>query len=105
MGVATGPEARIRALGHSHGEPVRGPRERVLAEAFVLFYANGIRAVGVDLLVARSGVAKASFYRHFPSEGGGRAAACQRAAAGREGQEPVLTSGRYYPGLIPWARN
>ena len=35
----------------------------------MLFYANGIKAVGVDMLVERSGVAKASFYRHFHSKG------------------------------------
>lgn len=40
----------------------------MLAEAFVLFYTQGIRAVGIDLLIARSGVAKASFYRNFPSK-------------------------------------
>jgi AcrR family transcriptional regulator len=40
----------------------------MLAEAFILFYANGIRAVGVDLLIARAGVAKASFYRYFRSK-------------------------------------
>lgn len=44
------------------------PRERLLAQALELFYAQGIRAVGVDLLIERSGVAKATFYRHFPSK-------------------------------------
>src|SRR2546423_9698527 len=68
MAVDSGPEARIRVLGQAHEEPVAGPRERMLAEAFMLFYANGIRAVGVDLLIARAGVAKASFYRYFRSK-------------------------------------
>ena len=40
-------------------------RERILDTAFRLFYARGIRAVGVDLLIAESGVAKATFYKHF----------------------------------------
>lgn len=40
-------------------------RERILETAFRLFYARGIRAVGVDLLIAESGVAKATFYKHF----------------------------------------
>jgi AcrR family transcriptional regulator len=62
------PEERIRALGRQPGEPRPGPAERLLAEAFVLFYEKGIRAVGVDLLIARSGVAKATFYRYFPSK-------------------------------------
>jgi AcrR family transcriptional regulator len=43
-------------------------RERILATAFTLFYARGIRAVGVDLIIAESGVAKATFYRHFPAK-------------------------------------
>jgi AcrR family transcriptional regulator len=55
-------------LGQWRESRVTDARERTLAEAFVLFYAQGIRAVGVDLLVAQSGVAKASFYRHFPSK-------------------------------------
>ncbi len=41
------------------------PRQRILAAASRLFYAHGIRGVGVDALVAESGVAKATFYKHF----------------------------------------
>lgn len=40
-------------------------RERVLAAADRLFYAEGIHAVGVDRIVAEAGVAKASLYAHF----------------------------------------
>jgi AcrR family transcriptional regulator len=43
-------------------------RERILDTAFGLFYAHGIRAVGVDRIIAESGVAKATFYRHFPGK-------------------------------------
>lgn len=45
----------------------RGPsaRERILDTAFRLFYAHGPRGVGVDTIVAESGVAKATFYSHF----------------------------------------
>ncbi|HET6953138.1 MAG TPA: TetR/AcrR family transcriptional regulator [Acidimicrobiales bacterium] len=43
-------------------------RERILGTAFELFYARGIRGVGVDLIIASSGVAKATFYKHFPSK-------------------------------------
>lgn len=46
----------------------QSPRERVLKTASELFYAQGIRAVGVDAIIARAGVAKASFYKHFPSK-------------------------------------
>lgn len=40
-------------------------RERILETASALFYSQGVRAVGVDLVVARAGIAKASLYRHF----------------------------------------
>jgi AcrR family transcriptional regulator len=43
-------------------------RDRVLDTAATLFYRDGIHAVGVDAIVAASGVAKMSFYRHFPSK-------------------------------------
>ena len=52
----------------SDDEPDRPARERILDAATELFYAQGIRAVGVDTIIARSAVAKASFYRHFPSK-------------------------------------
>jgi AcrR family transcriptional regulator len=40
-------------------------RERILATASALFYRQGVRAVGVDLVVEQAGVAKTSLYRHF----------------------------------------
>ncbi len=43
-------------------------RERLLDTAADLFYREGIRAVGVDRVVERTGVAKTSLYRHFPSK-------------------------------------
>jgi len=43
-------------------------RERILQTAAELFYAEGIRAVGVDTIIANANVAKASFYKHFPSK-------------------------------------
>lgn len=43
-------------------------RERILDAAAELFYRDGIRAVGVDTVIARSGVAKMSLYRNFASK-------------------------------------
>lgn len=43
-------------------------RERILDTAAGLFYQEGVRAVGVDLVVERSGVAKTSLYRHFTTK-------------------------------------
>lgn len=41
---------------------------RIVVTAYELFSHRGIRDVGVDELVRESGVAKATFYRHFPSK-------------------------------------
>jgi AcrR family transcriptional regulator len=43
-------------------------RERILATAGALFSRGGFRGVGVDRLIAESGVAKATFYKHFSSK-------------------------------------
>lgn len=43
-------------------------RQRILDAAFRLFYAHGIRGVGIDRIIAESGVAKATFYKHFPAK-------------------------------------
>jgi AcrR family transcriptional regulator len=47
---------------------VTSVRERILDTATDLFYQEGVRAVGVDLIVERSGVAKTSLYRHFKTK-------------------------------------
>jgi AcrR family transcriptional regulator len=44
----------------------RPARERILDTAFRLFYTHGPRGVGVDTVIAESGVAKATLYKHFP---------------------------------------
>ena len=43
-------------------------RERVLSTASSLFYERGINQVGIDLVIATSGVAKMTLYRHFASK-------------------------------------
>jgi AcrR family transcriptional regulator len=43
-------------------------RTRIVVTAYDLFAQRGIRDVGVDELIRASGVAKATFYRHFPSK-------------------------------------
>jgi AcrR family transcriptional regulator len=47
--------------GHRNAEV----RDRILETACTLFYQHGVRAVGVDLVVEKAGVAKTSLYRHF----------------------------------------
>jgi AcrR family transcriptional regulator len=43
-------------------------RDRILNTAYDLFSRRGIRGVGVDEVIARAGVAKATLYRHFASK-------------------------------------
>lgn len=44
------------------------PRERILAAASRLFYAQGFHHTGIDLIIAEAGVAKMSLYQHFRSK-------------------------------------
>ncbi|MEO7965427.1 MAG: TetR/AcrR family transcriptional regulator [Gemmatimonadaceae bacterium] len=41
------------------------PKERLLEAADRLFYQEGVRAVGIDRVLAEADVAKASLYQHF----------------------------------------
>ncbi len=43
-------------------------RERVSRAAYDLFSREGVRAVGVDAVIARAGTAKMTLYRNFPSK-------------------------------------
>ncbi|MCU5773127.1 TetR/AcrR family transcriptional regulator [Erwiniaceae bacterium BAC15a-03b] len=43
-------------------------RDRIVASACRLFYQDGIRATGVDKIIAAAGVTKVTFYRHFPAK-------------------------------------
>jgi AcrR family transcriptional regulator len=53
----------------SRSHPEASPaRRRLLDTATRLFYEGGIHAVGIDRIIAEAGVAKATFYNHFPSK-------------------------------------
>jgi AcrR family transcriptional regulator len=56
------------ALRRGHQMTRTSARERLLAAASELFYESGIQATGVDAIISAAGVAKATFYRHFPSK-------------------------------------
>src|SRR5438094_2588464 len=43
-------------------------RQRIVLSTYELFSRHGVRAVGVDAVVARSGVAKKTLYLHYPSK-------------------------------------
>ena len=42
--------------------------EHILDVAEQLFYSEGVKAVGIDRIIAESGVAKMTFYKYFPSK-------------------------------------
>lgn len=43
-------------------------RDHILETAARLFYQNGIRAVGVDRIIAEANIAKATLFRYFPTK-------------------------------------
>jgi AcrR family transcriptional regulator len=48
--------------------PAAPVRDRILDAATRRYYADGIRAVSADRLIAEAGVSKVTFYRHFPTK-------------------------------------
>lgn len=69
--VPTAPTRPAITLGEESEKVAGGraqARDRILATADALFSRRGVHKVGVDELISSSGVAKATFYRHFPSK-------------------------------------
>jgi AcrR family transcriptional regulator len=66
-------------------------RERILESAYELFSRRGIRGVGIDEVIERAAVAKATLYRHFASKDDLVIAFLQR-------REQVWTRGRVEAG-------
>jgi AcrR family transcriptional regulator len=52
----------------SASTPKGSARERLLEAANELFYAEGVQSVGIDRIIERAGVAKASLYNLFGSK-------------------------------------
>jgi len=62
MSATHSPRQRRRPLR------LAGARDRIERTAYELFSRHGVRAVGVDTLTARAGVAKMTLYKHYPSK-------------------------------------
>jgi AcrR family transcriptional regulator len=58
----------MAATGQDPTIAVSEARERILDTAYELFSHRGIRDVGVDEVIQRAAVAKATLYRHFRSK-------------------------------------
>jgi AcrR family transcriptional regulator len=56
------------SLPRAASSSARSARQRILDAAIPLFYQQGARAVGIDTVIAKSGVAKMSLYRSFRSK-------------------------------------
>jgi AcrR family transcriptional regulator len=60
--------------GAEGGAPATRPaskvpmRERIVEAATGLFYAQGLRAVSAEKIIAQVGITKVTFYRHFPTK-------------------------------------
>ncbi|MDM0045216.1 TetR/AcrR family transcriptional regulator [Variovorax dokdonensis] len=59
------PKTASASVSTLEGLPARA---RILHTAHALFYRDGVRATGIDRVIAESGVTKVTFYRHFPSK-------------------------------------
>lgn len=105
--------APVRATSRAKAGPASEPpapdvRQRILDTATQLFYAEGVRAVGIDLVIAQAQVAKTSLYRYFRTkddlvaaflEGEDRAFWQQwDEAIARNGPDPA----RELDGLLKW---
>jgi AcrR family transcriptional regulator len=61
---------RTTSTATATGEARSSARERLLDTAERLFYAEGVHTVGIDRVLAESGVAKASLYKNFGNKDG-----------------------------------
>lgn len=62
---ATAAEGRAPAGRPASKVPIR---ERIVEAATALFYAQGLRAVSAEKIIAQVGITKVTFYRHFPTK-------------------------------------
>ena len=49
-------------------EAPKSGQARLVYAAIELFYSHGFQAVGIDRIIARAGVTKTTFYKHFDSK-------------------------------------
>jgi AcrR family transcriptional regulator len=63
--VASSPSQPASAAGPLTALP---PAARILRTAARLFYEQGYHATGINQIIAEAGVAKATFYAHYPSK-------------------------------------
>jgi AcrR family transcriptional regulator len=88
-------------------------RERLLDTADKLFYREGVRAVGIDRVLAESGAAKASLYSHFGCKDDLVAAHIERRGALARTQieaylanvPPAQRAARFFDWVVEWTKS
>ena len=93
--------------------PQAAVRERILETADRLFYKEGVRAVGIDRVLAEAGAAKASLYSHFGCKDDLVAAHVERRAALARAQieayvdefPPAERALRFFDSVVLWTKS
>lgn len=93
--------------------PPPGVRERLLDTADQLFYKEGVRAVGIDRVLAEADAAKASLYLHFGCKDELIAAHVERRVAGAQSQieaylqatPPGERALRFFDWVVDWVKS
>jgi AcrR family transcriptional regulator len=69
MSKTTGADVTAAEGAEPAARPAKVPmRERIVEAATELFYAQGLRAVSAEKIIAQVGITKVTFYRHFPTK-------------------------------------
>lgn len=93
--------------------PPAAVRERLLDTADRLFYREGVRAVGIDRVLAEAGAAKASLYSHFGCKDDLVAAHVERRVADARARieacvaeaPPAKRALRFFDWVLEWTRS
>lgn len=104
----------VSYMGAEAKTPRGAARGNILRAALELFSVSGVRAVGLDAVADRAGVAKVTLFRHFPTKAELVAAVlaeanafyleAYRAGMGRGGEEPAARILALFDGLDQLAR-
>ncbi len=100
--------------GRRHAKPATiGVRDRLLDAADRLFYQEGVRAVGIDRVLAEAEAAKASLYQHFGGKDQLVASYLERKTASARAQieayladtPPSQRALRFFDWVVEWAES
>jgi AcrR family transcriptional regulator len=67
-GLLTVVRMALREPANDPPGQLRAARDRIVDTGYNLFSRHGVRAIGIKRIISKSGVAKMTFYRYFPSK-------------------------------------